>query len=59
MTNAEALKYCKRNRYQGLVSGKKHRQGRADKIWKGIVSSSDQYYEYANIKDIGIKIKEI
>ena len=52
----EALKYCQKNRYRGLVSGKDHRIQRTESIWNKITTSEDKYYSYADIIELGRKI---
>lgn len=44
-----ALQYCLKNRFKGIVSGKDHRIGRAEKIWNGIATGEDEYYTYSDI----------
>ena len=53
----EALKYCRKNRYRGLVSGKAHRIGKTEKIWSKITTSEDEYYSYCDITELGKKLK--
>ena len=50
-----ALRYCKKIYVKGLVSGKDHRIPRTDTIWKYITTSSDFYYDYADVKKLELE----
>ena len=51
----KALKYCQQNRYKGLVSGKDHRTGKTERIWDKIKTSEDEYYTYADVRELAAK----
>jgi hypothetical protein len=54
----EALKYAQKNGFRGLVSTRIHRSSDAADMWAKIKTSSDKYYDYVDIKDLGTRLKE-
>lgn len=53
-----ALKLSQDTGYKGLCSYIKGRSEDASDIWNKLKTSSDNHYDYLDIKDLGIKIKE-
>lgn len=55
----EALRYVKSIGKLGLSSSNRHRTDDAARIWSKLKTSSDYYYDYLNVKDLGTKLKEV
>ena len=53
-----ALKLAQSEGYSGLCSYKKGRSNDASDMWEKIVTFSDNYYDYVNIKDLGTHLTE-
>jgi GNAT superfamily N-acetyltransferase len=54
----EALKYAKNKGFKGLFSEKASRSKDADNIWNKLKTFEDKYYDYVDIKDLGVRLKE-
>ena len=53
----EALKYCQRNKFKGLVSNHA-RSPDADRMWGKLKTFTVGPYDYVDIRDLGTRLKE-